>query len=44
MRAVPKVMPPMLLCWPTISEADVSDMTVEAEPSDSIPLHFVVVW
>ena len=42
-RAAPKVMPPILLYWPTISGVDVGGMTVEAEP-DSIPLCFVAVW
>ena len=32
MRVAPKLMPPILLCWPT-SEADVGDMAVEIEPS-----------
>jgi len=32
MRAAPKVMPPVLLCWPTMLEVDVGDMAVEAEP------------
>ena len=31
MKAAPKVMPPILLCWPTIWEADVGGMTVEVE-------------
>ena len=31
-RAVPKLMPPILLCWPTTSEAKVVDMAVEVEP------------
>ena len=26
MRAAPKIMPPVLLCWPTVSEADVDHM------------------
>jgi len=26
-------MPPILLCWPTMSEADVGDMAAEVEPS-----------
>ena len=26
-------MPPVLLCWPTISEADISGMAVEVETS-----------
>ena len=33
MRAAPKIMPHILLGWPTVSEADVGDMTVEDEPS-----------
>ena len=33
MRAAPKVMPPMLRCWPTTSEVDVGGMAVEVEPS-----------
>jgi len=32
-RAAPKVMPPILSCWPMTSEVDVDGMTVEAEPS-----------
>lgn len=28
-KAAPKVMPPILLCWPTISEEDVGDMAVK---------------
>jgi len=37
-KATPKVMPPILLCWPTTSEVDVGDMVVKTEPShqDSI--------
>jgi hypothetical protein len=31
MRDVPKLMPPILLRWPTTSEMDVGDMAVEAE-------------
>ena len=30
MRDVLKVMPPILLYWPTMSEADIGGMTVEA--------------
>ena len=37
-RVAPKLMPPILLCWPTTSEADVGDMAVEGEPSHQ---HFV---
>jgi len=33
MRAVEKVMPPILLCWLTISKAGGGDMAVEVEPS-----------
>jgi len=33
MRTAPKVMPPVLQCWPMTSEADVDSMAVEAEPS-----------
>ena len=32
-RAALKVMSPILLCWPTISEVGVGGMAVEAEPS-----------
>jgi len=32
-RAAPKVMPPILSCWPMTSEVHVDGMTVEAEPS-----------
>ena len=38
MKAAPKVMPPILLFWPTISEVDVGDMTVEVEPSHQYPI------
>ena len=33
MRAAPEVKPPILLCWPTMSDAVVSALAVEAEPS-----------
>ena len=33
MRAALKVMPPVLLCWPMMSEADVGGMAVEVETS-----------
>jgi len=38
-RTAPKVMPPVLLCWPMISEADVSGIAAEVELSHhhSIP-------
>jgi len=32
-RAAPKVMHPILLFWPTMANADVFGMAVEAEPS-----------
>ena len=32
-RAAGKVMPPILLSWPSMSEADVGGMAVEVEPS-----------
>jgi len=33
MGYAPKVMPPILLSWPTKSEVDVADKVVEVEPS-----------
>ena len=33
MRATVKVVPPMLLCWPTTSEVDDGGMAAEVEPS-----------
>ena len=33
MRAALKVMPPILFCWPTMSEADVGGEAVGVEPS-----------
>ena len=32
-KAAPEVMPPVSLCWPTVSEVDVAGLAVEAEPS-----------
>ena len=32
-RAALKVVPPVLLCWPTTPEADVGGLSVEAEHS-----------
>ena len=32
MRTAPKVMPPILLCWPMKSETDVGGTAVEAKP------------
>ena len=39
-RAAPKVMPPILLCWPTTSEADVGGMAVEVDPSRQYSVEF----
>ena len=39
-RAGLKVMSPILLCWPIISEADVGDMAVEVETSCQYPITF----
>lgn len=38
MRAAPKVIPPMLLCWPMSSEEDVGGMAIKAEPSQLYPI------
>ena len=43
MRAVLKVMPPILLCWHTTLEADVGGMAAEVEPSHQYPITFVAV-
>ena len=40
MRAALEVMPPLLLCWPTVSEADVGAMIVEAERSHQYSITF----
>ena len=39
-KATPKVMPPILLCWPTTSEVDVGDMVVKTEPSHQYSITF----
>ena len=39
-RAVPKLMPPILLCWLTTSEANIVDMAVEVEPSSQYSVKF----
>ena len=36
MSAAPKVMPPILLRWPTALDVDLGDVTVEVESSTSI--------
>lgn len=33
MKAAPKVVPPILFCWPVTSEADGGCMAIESEPS-----------
>jgi len=38
MRAALKEMCPILLCWPTMSEADIVGMAVEVEPSHQYPI------
>lgn len=35
-----KVMPPILLCWPTTPEVNVGGMVAEAEPPQSCPVIF----
>src|SRR5258705_13829834 len=42
-RVAPKLMPPILLCWSTTSEADVGGMAVEVEPCRQYPISFVAV-
>jgi len=32
MKAAPKVMPPILLCWPMTTEVDVGGMAIEVKP------------
>ena len=39
-RVAPKLMPPILLCWPTTSEADVGNMAVEVEPFRQYSIKF----
>jgi len=39
-RVALKLMPPILLCWPMTSKADVGDMAVEAEPSCQYSVKF----
>jgi len=44
MQAAPKVVPPVLLHGPTMSEVDAGGTAAEVDPSHSIPLHVVAVW
>ena len=39
-RAVPKVIPPILLCWPMTSEANGGGVAVEVEPSQQYSITF----
>ena len=39
-RAALKVMPPILLCWPTTSEVVVGGMAVEVEPSHQYSVRY----
>ena len=43
MRAATKVMSPVLVCWSTMSKADVGGMAVEVELSHQILLNVVAV-
>ena len=40
MRSALRVMPPILLYWPMISQANVGDTAVEIEPSHRYPITF----
>ena len=40
MRAAPKIIPPILLFWLTMSEADVGGVAVEVEPSCQYSIMF----
>ncbi len=40
MRAAPKVMHPILLCWPTVLVVNVGGMTVEVELSQQYSITF----
>ena len=44
MRVAQKVVPPILWCWPTMSEADGGGVAVKIEHSHHILLHFVAMW
>jgi len=43
MRAAPKVVPPVLFCWPTMSEIDDSGMAAEAESSQQYYIPFLLL-
>ena len=40
MNAALKIIPPISLSWPTMSEVDVGDMAVEAQPSHQYSVTF----
>jgi hypothetical protein len=42
-KGTPKVLPPILLRWPTMSEADAGGMAVEVEPSRQQVISFVAM-
>lgn len=42
-RAALIVNPPILLCWPTVSEENVGGMAVEADLSTNILLNFIAM-
>jgi len=42
MRTALKVISPILLCWPTMSESDVGGMAVEVEPSHLYSIIFLL--
>lgn len=42
-RIAPKVMHPVLLCWPTASEVVVGGMAVGVNSPTNIPLHVAAV-
>ena len=43
MRAALKIMPPISLCWPAMSEADEGGVRVKAEPSHPYSVTFIAV-
>jgi len=38
-----KVMPPVLLCWPMMSEVDVGGVAAEVEPSCQYPINILLL-
>jgi len=36
-------MPPILFCWPMVSDVDIGGMFLEVEPSISVPFHVIAV-